>query len=155
LKIFGPDWRCPSPVVLHIGNPEAPASTTPDAMCPVWKKSNELFGKVFSYHFTTGATSLISPGVDLAEAGLLYLGIKEGWDTTSSSWMHSPVLNILKHIDDLLFRHLPKMERLAVAYKSFKLLKVPSSLLTGKRPWFADLRAVLSRRDEALSTSHP
>jgi hypothetical protein len=38
--------------------------------------------------------------------------------------MQSPALKILKQVDDLLFCHLPKMERLAVAYKSFKLLKV-------------------------------
>jgi hypothetical protein len=38
--------------------------------------------------------------------------------------MQSPALQILKQVDDLLFRHLPNMERLAVAYKSFKLLKV-------------------------------
>ncbi|EAT91791.1 hypothetical protein SNOG_00296 [Parastagonospora nodorum SN15] len=37
--------------------------------------------------------------------------------------MQSPVLQILKQVDDLLFCHLPNVERLAAAYKSFKLLK--------------------------------
>ena len=124
LKIFGPNWRCPSPVVLHIGNPEHTSTGKSNTICPVWKKSNELFSKVLSYHSTTGASSLRALGSDHAEAGLLYLGIKKGWDTVSNSWIQSPVLNILKQIDDLLFCHLPNKERLAVAYKSFKLLKV-------------------------------
>ena len=125
-KIFGPNWRCPSPVVLHIGNPEVPQISTSSALCPVWKKSNELFGKVFSYRSSTGTGSLTLPRSETAEAGLLYLGIKKGWDKTSNEWMQSPALQILKQVDDLLFRHLPNMERLAVAYKSFKLLKVSS-----------------------------
>jgi hypothetical protein len=107
--------------VLHIGNPEPPAAAAPNALCPVWKKSNELFGKVFSYRSTTGTSSLVLPS---AEAGILYLGIQKGWDKTSNEWMQSPALQILKQVDDLLFCHLPSMERLAVAYKSFKLLKV-------------------------------
>lgn len=62
---------------------------------------------------------------DPAEAGLLYLGIKQGWDNLPSlEWMKSPALTILKQVDELLFKHLPNVERLAVAYKSFKLLKV-------------------------------
>jgi hypothetical protein len=122
-QIFGPNWRCPSPVILHIGNPEPSASPSSGVVCPVWKKSNELFGRVFSYHSTTGTSSLTSLRSDHAEAGLLYLGIKEGWHTMSNEWMQSPALNILKQVDDLLFCHLPNIERLAVAYKSFKLLK--------------------------------
>jgi hypothetical protein len=120
-KIFGPNWRCPSPVVLHIGNPDPSASPTPNALCPVWKKSNELFGKVFSHRSTAGT---VSPTLPKSEAGLLFLGIQKGWDKTSNEWMQSPALQILKQVDDLLFCHLPNMERLAVAYKSFKLLKV-------------------------------
>jgi hypothetical protein len=120
-KIFGPNWRCPSPVVLHIGNPDPPAPAAPNTLCPVWKKSNELFGKVFSYRSTTGTSSLVLPS---SEAGILYLGIQKGWDKTSNEWMQSPALQILKQVDELLFCHLPSMERLAVAYKSFKLLKV-------------------------------
>jgi hypothetical protein len=70
--------------------------------------------------------SLTSTRSTNVEAGILYLGIKDGWDKTSQAWMQSPALQILKQVDDLLFCHLPKMERLAVAYKSFKLLKVRS-----------------------------
>jgi hypothetical protein len=120
-KIFGPNWRCPSPVILHIGDPESSSLPTSSALCPIWKKSNELFGKVFSYRSTSGTSSLVLPS---AEAGMLYQAISKGWDTTSNEWMQSPALQILKHTDDLLFCHLPNMERLAVAYKSFKLLKV-------------------------------
>ncbi|RYO27993.1 hypothetical protein AA0111_g7089 [Alternaria arborescens] len=130
-EIFGPNWRCPSPTILHIGNPDNPTSNF-SSICPVWKKSNELFGKVFTYHYRSpGATSSSSSSnnslvrSDTAEAGLLYLGIKQGWDNLPSlEWMKSPALTILKQVDELLFKHLPNVERLAVAYKSFKLLKV-------------------------------
>jgi len=37
--------------------------------------------------------------------------------------MQSPALRILKEVDEFLFCHLGKLERLAAAYKSFKLLK--------------------------------
>ncbi|CAN9288064.1 unnamed protein product [Alternaria alternata] len=129
-EIFGPNWRCPSPTILHIGNPDNPTSNF-SSICPVWKKSNELFGKVFTYHHRSpGATSSSSSSnnslvrSDTAEAGLLYLGIKQGWDNLPSlEWMKSPALTILKQVDELLFKHLPNVERLAVAYKSFKLLK--------------------------------
>ena len=87
----------------------------------MWKKSNELFNKVFSYRPPAG---LADPRSADAEAGLLYLSIKQGWNLTSKDWNKSPVLQILKQVDDLLFCHLPNMDRLAVAYKSFKLLKV-------------------------------
>ncbi|KAF2802915.1 uncharacterized protein BDZ99DRAFT_548152 [Mytilinidion resinicola] len=118
-EIFGPSWRCPSPFVLHFGNPAQPAtpSANEDALCPIWKKSNELFGKVFS--FRPGAATLDSDDV---EAGLLFLGIKQGWDSFAE-WMRSPALRILKEVDQFLFCHLPRLERLAAAYKSFKLLK--------------------------------
>lgn len=73
---------------------------------------------MFSYRPGTAALN-----VDSVEAGLLYLGIKDGW-SSFDQWMGSPALRILKQVDEFLFRHLEKMERLAVAYKSFKLLKV-------------------------------
>ncbi|KAF1947208.1 hypothetical protein EJ02DRAFT_417803 [Clathrospora elynae] len=117
-EIFGPNWRCPSPVVLHIGNPDSPPSPTSNYICPVWKKSNELFGKVFNYRSDTRSLT-----TDTAESELLYLGIKDGWVTLSNDWMQSSALTILKQMDELLFSHSPNVERLAVAYKSFKLLK--------------------------------
>lgn len=123
-EIFGPNWRCPSPVILHIDNPtDTPPTATSgpnNALCPIWKKSNELFGKVFSYR--PGTTDALL-NIDAVEAGLLYLGIRNGW-TSFNEWMQSPALKILKSVDEFLFVHLPRMERLAVAYKSFKLLKV-------------------------------
>jgi hypothetical protein len=61
--------------------------------------------------------------LEAAEAGLLFLGIQQGW-SSSDVWMQSPVLRILREVDGLLFCHLRRIERLAVAYKSFKLLKV-------------------------------
>lgn len=79
---------------------------------------------MFSYRSSSGTGSLTN--LPRSEAGLLYLGIQKGWDKTSNEWMQSPALQILKQVDELLFCHLPNMERLAVAYKSLKLLKVGS-----------------------------
>jgi hypothetical protein len=56
------------------------------------------------------------------EAGLLFKGIKDGWKTFDE-WKQSPVLQILKAVDQFLFVKSAKMERLAASYKSFKLLK--------------------------------
>jgi len=138
LQIFGPNWRCPSPTILHIGNPDNPTPLASSSICPVWKKSNELFGKVFTYHhhysgnsnnYSSSCHDLVP--VDIAEAGLLYVGIKQGWNSLASlEWKKSPALTILKQVDELLFVHLPNVERLAVAYKSFKLLKVRRRQLT-------------------------
>lgn len=117
-EIFGPSWRCPSPIVLHIDSPPPATINNSNAMCPLWKKSNELFGKVFNFRPGTAALN-----TDIVEAGLLYLGIKQGW-ASFNEWMQSPALKILKEVDELLFSGLPKTERLATSYKSFKLLKV-------------------------------
>lgn len=125
IQIFGPNWRCPSPVVLHIGNADQPSTST--TVCPMWKLSNELFGKVFQYR--SGASSLTVHKSETAEAGLLYLGIKRGWGTLSDEAMQSPALAILKQVDQLLFRRLSNMERLALVYKNYKLLKVRTLLL--------------------------
>jgi hypothetical protein len=76
--------------------------------------------------------------LEAAEAGLLFLGIQQGW-SSSDVWMQSPALRILREVDGLLFCHLRRIERLAVAYKSFKLLKVrPQSACSGLLPVFRD-----------------
>lgn len=59
-----------------------------------------------------------------AEAGLLFQGIRDGWESFDE-WKQSPVLRILKAVDQFLFvKKNGRMERLAASYKSFKLLKV-------------------------------
>lgn len=98
-------------------------------VCPIWRKSNELFEKIYSGSIPSNMQSLTLYRKRLSapvEAGLLFLGIKEGWANISDEWMQYPALVILKQVDEFLFSHLPKMERLATAYKSFKLLKVRS-----------------------------
>ncbi|KAL1649772.1 hypothetical protein SLS61_006149 [Didymella pomorum] len=125
-EFFGDGWRCPSPTILHIGAPGSSRSTSSMTVCPIWKKSNELFEKIYSGCTPSSNQSLTLYRKKLSapeEAGLLYLGIKEGWANISDEWVHSPALVILKQVDEFLFCHLPKMERLATAYKSFKLLK--------------------------------
>ncbi|UPX14038.1 uncharacterized protein EKO05_0004530 [Ascochyta rabiei] len=126
-EFFGDGWRCPSPNILHISAPDCSDSPTSSIVCPIWKKSNELFEKIYTSCSAPGARSLTVANRKLsvpAEAGLLYLGIKEGWANISDEWMQSPVLVILQQVDEFLFCRLPRMERLATAYKSFKLLKV-------------------------------
>ncbi|KAH8726870.1 hypothetical protein GQ44DRAFT_650016 [Phaeosphaeriaceae sp. PMI808] len=120
--VFGYDWQSPSPVVLHIGNPDPLPNLTPNKACPIWKKSNELYNKVFQYPSLTGTRAVTDSHSEVAEAGLLFLGIQTDWHK-SNQWMQSPALRILKEVDDLLFARLPKTERLAVLYKSFKLLR--------------------------------
>ncbi|KAF2643188.1 hypothetical protein P280DRAFT_394905 [Massarina eburnea CBS 473.64] len=125
-EMFGHGWRCPSPTILHFGHDSAStsASSSPNSTCPIWKKSNEIFGKVFQYRpgTSTAFTSNRSfRGWD-AEAGLLFRGIKDGW-SSFNEWEQSPALEILKNVDEFLFANLPRMERLAATYKSFKLLK--------------------------------
>lgn len=96
-------------------------------VCPIWKKSNELFEKIYSSRKPTSVQTLTLFRKKLSaleEAGLLYLGIRDGWANVSDEWRQSPALIILKQVDEFLFRHLPRTERLATAYKSFKLLKV-------------------------------
>ncbi|KAI8937663.1 hypothetical protein NX059_005365 [Plenodomus lindquistii] len=118
-EFFGPDWRVPSPVVLHIGNPGPPVFITPVEKCPTYNRANELYGEVFKFGRGSGSPLVLQTNTN--EAGLLYLGIKHGWDILSDEWMQSPALVVQKQIDMLLFRHLPKMKRLALAYKSLKL----------------------------------
>jgi hypothetical protein len=152
-EIFGPGWRCPSPVVLHIGDP---AVASPLPICPIWKKSNELFGKVFSYGPNTA--SPLNIRLDSVEAGFLFLGIKDGW-SSFDGWQESPALKILKSIDEFLFVHLPKMERLAVAYKSYKLLKVStllnSTVVQNRKETSCSQPTVLSQRHQYRARESP
>ncbi|KAJ4988950.1 hypothetical protein SVAN01_05574 [Stagonosporopsis vannaccii] len=126
-EFFGDNWRCPSPTVLHIGAPDSMSSSIPMTVCPLWRRSNEVYETIHNARLpTTGAQSLAPYWKKLpraAEAGLLYLAMTEGWENISSEWMQSPALIILKQMDEFLFCNLNKMERLVTAYKSFKLLK--------------------------------
>ncbi|KAF2691442.1 hypothetical protein K458DRAFT_425405 [Lentithecium fluviatile CBS 122367] len=149
-EIFGPGWRCPSPIVLHIGNPPTTASPSTTTICPTWKKSNELFGQVFSYRPGT-ATSRSNSRLESVEAGFLFRGIRDGW-SSFDEWKQSPALKILKSVDEFLFVNLPKLERLATAYKSYKLLKYYLSATK------ADLENVpkwLRPSPSQSGTSHP
>ncbi|KAF1934302.1 uncharacterized protein M421DRAFT_88290 [Didymella exigua CBS 183.55] len=126
LEFFGDNWHCPSPTIIHIGTPDSLTPMTSITVCPIWKQVNELFEKIYSSCIparTQYATLYGKPLSAPAEAGLLYLGIKEGWTSISDEWMQSPALVVLKQVDEFLFCHLPKVKRLASAYKSFKLLK--------------------------------
>ncbi|KAF2276001.1 uncharacterized protein EI97DRAFT_501730 [Westerdykella ornata] len=66
-EIFGPSWRCPSPVVLHFDNADRPSTASPSSsssssspstanntattLASIWRKmgNNDLSGKTFSY----------------------------------------------------------------------------------------------------------
>ncbi|KNG45834.1 hypothetical protein TW65_07412 [Stemphylium lycopersici] len=167
-EIFGPNWRRPTPTILYIGNPDDNPSSSPSgAMCPTWVKSNELFSKVFSYasssrSLPTSNTSALcssparpnhlAPPDTAEETSLLYHGIAHGWHALEGKWQHSPALGILKQVDELLFCHLPKIERLAVAYKSFKLLKY---YLDASKQQLDQVPDWLRPSFSQASTSHP
>ncbi|KAL1613095.1 hypothetical protein SLS60_001327 [Paraconiothyrium brasiliense] len=127
IEMFGRAWNCPSPITLHIPESTSAASNANMPICPIWRRSNELFNKIYSSRLppSTGVSN-ISLGNAFEwglEAGLLFKGIKDGWKTFDN-WKQSPVLQILKAVDQFLFVKSAKMERLAASYKSFKLLKV-------------------------------
>jgi len=93
----------------------------------MWKRSNEVYETIHDARLPTGAQSLAPYKKKLstpAEIGLLYLAMTKGWENISKEWMNSPALVTLNQMDEILFCHLNKMERLVTAYKSFKLLKV-------------------------------
>lgn len=97
----------------------------PITVCPVWKRSNEVYETIHTTRTSTQPLTLCRKKLSRpAEAGLLFLAMTQGWENVSSEWMQSPALLILKQMDEFLFSALGKMERLATAYKSFKLLKV-------------------------------
>lgn len=131
LEMIGLMWHCPSPMNLHMTDqqddrPSPSSHVSSTAICPIWRKSNELFGKIFSTRLSTSAGvdghSLVNEFDWGMEAGFLFKGIKDGWKTFDN-WKQSPVLQILKAVDQFLFSKSGKMERLAASYKSFKLLK--------------------------------
>lgn len=121
-EAFGLNWQYPSPTILHVDLPNNADTSMSVNGCLLWQKMNELFSKVFKYcPQKTNPSNLTRQ--DNAEAGLLYMGIKDGWDSLPLPLTHSPALMIMKEIDQTAFAHLPKTCRLALAYKSFKLLK--------------------------------
>ena len=125
-QFFGQDWRLPSSTLRYVGNTDQLLSSSMK-VCPVWKRCNEVFGKVLIYRQppSHSSSSRLLTDYQAAEPGLLFLGMKQGWDTIPAERMQkSPAIVILKQMDDILFKHLPRIERLAAAYKSYKLLKV-------------------------------
>lgn len=122
-QAYGLNLSCPSPTTLHVGVPNNVIIPTSGDGCHLWLRLNELFSKVFS-HCPQRNTSSTLARIDQFEVGLLYMGIKNGWDSLSLSLSQSPALTIIKEVDQAAFSHLPKTCRLATLYKSFKLLKV-------------------------------
>lgn len=123
-QFFGPDWHTPSPTILYIDSPSD--LSQPTAM---WTKLCETLSRIFTYRVHGTHTTISSSQVEheTTEAGLLYLGIKQGWDCIPyQEWPRYPALELLKEVDGLVFSQLPKIERLAIGYKSLKLLTVGS-----------------------------
>lgn len=122
-------------------------------ICPTWKRTNEVYETIHDARLRIGAQSLTPYEKKLsttAETGLLYLAMTKGWENLSKEWMHSPVLVILKQMDEILFSHLNKMERLVAAYKSFKLLKVFTTQTIGFATQLRDEQYYLNSTTEQL-----
>lgn len=126
-EFFGPNWRCPSPLVLHVDNPPPSSTGVAPRACPIWRRTNEIYNRISSCRPQAGVFNLYSDiSADWVEAGLLFQGVKDGWESFSN-WQQSPVLRILKNVDEFLFAGRGRMTRLAAVYKSFRLLKVSAS----------------------------
>ncbi|EOA85678.1 uncharacterized protein SETTUDRAFT_177747 [Exserohilum turcica Et28A] len=150
-EAYGLNLSCPSPTTLHVGVPNNVIIPTSGDGCHLWLRLNELFSKVFS-HCPQRNTSSTLARIDQFEVGLLYMGIKNGWDSLSLSLSQSPALTIIKEVDQAAFSHLPKTCRLATLYKSFKLLKY---YLNATKEQLGKVPAWLRPSMSQASTQHP
>jgi hypothetical protein len=85
--------------------------------CVLWQRANSIYSTVFSI---PQAQRLQILNFD---TGILFQVIRDGWDTLTGSERRNPILQILKQVDQQLFRHLDPISRLAIVYKSQALVK--------------------------------
>jgi len=113
-------WTCPNPILLTIGTSQGPglAIRNPDIACPIWNKCNSIFEKMFDIEPLEVLTA-----EDL-DVGVLFQAFNQGWSSLSLHWRQNPLVMILREVDEFLFSHLSRIEKLAIAYKSLILMKV-------------------------------
>lgn len=87
-----------------------------------WKRSNVIYGKLFSINSTGGLTARES------RVNILFKAVRKGWESVSAQERSDPVLEILKEVDEEIFEFLDPVTRIAALQKSHMLLTVRYNL---------------------------
>ncbi|KAE8373505.1 hypothetical protein BDV26DRAFT_271956 [Aspergillus bertholletiae] len=82
--------------------------------CSAWCQVNEFLSQAYP------AISLSDPQRDSSR--LLLQAIAQGWDCLGREGLIDPALNILRQMDQYMWSPMPKIFRLAIAYKSYRLM---------------------------------
>lgn len=84
----------------------------------LWGITNSVYSKIFD----------ISPSeacaANDANVGIIFKAIRKGWDTLSGCEQANPVVQILGAYDNLISGHMDQVNRAAIAFKNFHLIKV-------------------------------
>lgn len=84
--------------------------------CSAWYTVNKLLSQAYPCH-----ASEMFPKID--NLGLLFQAIDKGWDSLSSEERTNPGLCILRRMDEYIWSPMPKIFRVAIAYKSYQLMR--------------------------------
>lgn len=95
-------------------NPETALSY--QSSCSAWYTVNKLLSQAYPSH-----TSEMFPKID--NIGLLLRAIDRGWESLSSEERINPGLRILQRMDEYIWSPMPKIFRVAIAYKSYQLMR--------------------------------
>ncbi|KAE8381544.1 hypothetical protein BDV26DRAFT_255360 [Aspergillus bertholletiae] len=85
--------------------------------CAAWFTVNEFLSK--AYPTLTSKNS----GTWFDDSKLLFKAISYGWDCLGPEEQISPTLDILRQMDKYVWSTMPKIYRLAIAYKSYHLME--------------------------------
>ncbi|KAJ6142892.1 hypothetical protein N7471_002345 [Penicillium samsonianum] len=95
-------------------NPETALSY--QSSCSAWYTVNKLLSQAYPSH-----TSEMFPKID--KIGVLLQAIDRGWETLSPEERINPGLCILQRMDEYIWSPMPKIFRVAIAYKSYQLMR--------------------------------
>lgn len=84
--------------------------------CSAWYTVNKLLSQAYPCH-----TSELFSKID--NIGLLLKAIDRGWESLSSEERINPGLCILQRMDEYIWSPMPKIFRVAIAYKSYQLMR--------------------------------
>lgn len=95
-------------------NPQAALSY--QSSCSAWYTVNKLLSQAYPCY-----ASKMSPKID--NMGLLFQAVDKGWESLSSEERINPGLCILQRMDEYIWSPMPKVFRIAIAYKSYQLMR--------------------------------
>jgi hypothetical protein len=84
----------------------------------LWGVTNSVYNKIFDISPSQASAARNS------DIGVIFKAIKNGWDTLSDRDQSNPVVQILGAYDALISGHLDQVNRVAIAFKNFHLIKV-------------------------------